>query len=66
MEDINNYESWKFDFIQATFNLLDSIGRFMGGVPCLMLAHWNIKLQSVLRTIYLAFFLLVAYDVSFF
>lgn len=44
MESIKNYEGWKFDFIQAMFNSSDCIGRYLGGITCLMLQHWNIKL----------------------
>mmetsp|Transcript_23685 Transcript_23685/g.29364 ORF Transcript_23685/g.29364 Transcript_23685/m.29364 type:complete len:184 (-) Transcript_23685:81-632(-) len=66
MLDINNYISWKFDFLQALFNLLDSIGRFCGGFPGLMLSHCTIKLSSVVRIVFFALFLLVSFDVSFF
>lgn len=59
-----NYDSWHVLVIQATFNGMDAIGRFMGAVDCLMISNTNIKIQSAIRTIYLATFLLISFDVS--
>lgn len=66
MKDIDNYASWKVDFLQAIFNAIDTVGRFMGGVPSLMLSNTTIKISSGARTIFFALFLLVSFDVAFF
>lgn len=66
MKDIDNYASWKVDFLQAIFNAIDTVGRFMGGVPSLMLSNTTIKISSGARTIFFTLFLLVSFDVYFF
>ena len=48
------------------FNVMDTVGRFGGGLPFLMLSHKVIKLLSGLRTLFIVLFLLVAYDIGFF
>ena len=64
MENVNNYASWHVLFIQATFNLLDTIGRYMGGVPCLILRNTTIKISAGLRTLFIATFCLISFDVA--
>lgn len=63
LEDLTNYSSWHIIFIQAIFNLCDTIGRYMGGVPALILSNFSIKLWSGIRTLFLVFFLLISFDV---
>ena len=64
MSGINNYDSWYFTFMQGIFNAFDTVGRYMGGVECLILSNRLVKLLSALRTIFLVTFLLVAFDVA--
>ena len=64
MKDMKNYESWHFLIIQAFFNFCDAIGRYCGGVTCLILSNSAIKISSGLRTVFLLTFLLVAFDVA--
>ena len=64
MENMKNYESWHPLFIQANFNLLDTIGRYMGGVSCLILSNPTIKISSGLRTLFIVTFCLIAFDVN--
>ena len=66
MANAANYNSWKTNFIQMGFNVMDTVGRFSGGLPCLMLPHVVIKLLSGLRSLFIVLFLLIAYDVGFF
>ena len=66
MKDIDNYGSWKVDFLQAIFNAVDTVGRFMGGVPSLLLSNTTIKISSGARTVFFGLFLLVSFDVAFF
>lgn len=63
MLDWNNYLSWHFIFIQAVFNFMDTVGRFMGGHPKFLLSNLTIKIGSALRTIFLVTMLLIAFDV---
>ena len=63
LESINNYDTWKILFIQGCFNLCDCIGRYCGGISCLVLNNFTIKLASTLRTLFLVTFLLVSFDV---
>ena len=64
MSGMNNYESWHVLFIQATFNFMDTIGRYSGGVSCLILSNPAIKVFSGLRTIFISTFCLIAFDVA--
>ena len=45
---------------------MDSVGRYCGGLASLMLSHFTIKLSSLIRTVFIATFLLISFDVSFF
>lgn len=64
MASVKNYDSWFNILIQSTFNIFDSIGRFMGGVPCLLLQNKTIKVSSGLRTLFVATCLLISFDVA--
>ena len=64
IQDVKNYDSWHILFVQAIFNFCDAIGRYCGGVACLILSNPAIKLGSGLRTLFLATFLLVSFDVK--
>ena len=64
MEGINNYDSWHNLFIQAVFNFMDTIGRYSGGVACLILSNRTIKISAALRTLFLVTFLLISFDVA--
>ena len=64
MQSMNNYVSWHFLFIQAIFNFMDTIGRYMGGVSCLILNNSLIKILSITRTIFIITFVLISFDVS--
>ena len=48
--------------MQAIFNFCDAVGRYMGGVPSLLLSNKAIKIHSALRIIYLGTFLMVSFD----
>jgi len=63
LKDVNNYESWKFTFIQSLFNLNDMIGRYMGGITCLLLSNGTIRVSSLMRTLFIGTFLLISFDV---
>lgn len=64
MQDLENYDSWFNLLILSTFNFFDSIGRYMGGVPCLVLSNKTIKIGSLMRSLFLATCLLIAFDVA--
>ena len=64
MEDWNNYNSWHVLFIQGIFNLCDSIGRYCGGVTCLILKNPTIKISALVRTLFVITFLLISFDVA--
>lgn len=63
MKNVKNYDSWFNLLILSTFNLFDSIGRYMGGVSCLLLKNSTIKIGSLLRLVFLATCLFIAFDV---
>ena len=64
LSGIKNYGSWFSLFIQAVFNAFDAIGRYMGGVYCLILSNETIKILSIMRTLFLVTCLLIAFDVA--
>jgi len=64
LEKTKEYDSWHILFVQACFNSMDAVGRYMGGLACLTLSNPMIKIQSLLRTVYLGIFLLISFDVS--
>ncbi len=43
LQETKSYDSWHILFVQALFNSMDAVGRFMGGVSCLMLSNPVIK-----------------------
>ena len=53
-------------FIQVIFNLLDTIGRYAGGVPCLLLSNIVIKISAAARTLFFATFCLISFDAATF
>ena len=60
----DKYNSWHIIFIQLIFNLLDTVGRYSGGVSCLMLSNMVIKIFASARTLFFVTFCLVSFDVS--
>ena len=64
LTSLKSYDSWHILVTQAVFNAFDTIGRYSGGVSCLMLSNRSIKICSALRTVFLVTFLLVAFDVA--
>ena len=64
MKDISNYGSWFNLFVQGIFNGLDAVGRYCGGVGCMILSNGSIKVGSAVRTLLIATFLLVAFDIT--
>ena len=67
LTSVSNYESWHILLIQAIFNLFDTIGRYCGGVSCLILqSNALIKCLSWSRTVFLASFFLVSFDIALF
>ncbi len=44
LEDSKSYDSWHTLFVQALFNSMDAVGRYLGGVSCLMLSNPAIKI----------------------
>lgn len=63
MEDWTNYPSWHFLFVQTIFNLFDTVGRYAGGVPAMLLSNMTIKIASLARTVFLVTMLLITFDV---
>ena len=51
LEDTKEYDSWHILFVQACFNSMDAVGRYMGGLACLSISNPAIKIQSLLRTV---------------
>ena len=64
MSGIKNYGSWFSLFIQAVFNAFDAVGRYMGGVYCLILSNRTIKVFTIMRTLFLVTCLLISFDVA--
>lgn len=64
MDKLPNYISWHILIVQTFFNLFDTIGRYAGGVPCLILSNTSIKVLSAVRTIFLVLFMLISFDVA--
>ena len=62
-ESLTNYASWHIITVQAIFNFCDTAGRYCGGVPALILSNRAIKIFSAVRTLFLATFLLISFDV---
>ena len=60
----SKYNSWHIIFIQLIFNLTDTVGRYSGGVSCLMLSNMVIKLFASARTLFFVTFCLISFDVS--
>ena len=63
MQDVKNYDSWFNLLIQSVFNIFDSIGRYLGGVPALLLTNNTIKISSLTRTVFLATCLMISFEV---
>lgn len=63
MKGMQNYDSWFFLVLVTIFNVFDTIGRYMGGVPKLTLPDTATIAGSYLRSIFLITFMLIAFNV---
>ena len=55
--------AWLNFTILTAFNVFDTLGRYLGGVKCMILSRIKIIVLSYLRSIQLAIFLMIAFEV---
>ena len=64
MENLQNELSW-FNLLMTTiFNVMDTVGRKMGGIKSFDLEGRSIKILSLARVFFVGTFLLVAFEVG--
>lgn len=63
MKGMQNYDSWYFLIMVMIFNVLDTIGRYMGGTPKLMLSDYVVVALSYSRSIFVLTFMLIAFNI---
>jgi hypothetical protein len=61
--DSEERKAWQGLFFTFLFNLFDTIGRYMGGVPKFTLSDRAAIISSYLRIVFIATFLLIAWAV---
>jgi hypothetical protein len=64
MLSLQNDLSWFNLFMTTVFNVMDTVGRKMGGLKTFDLEGVTIKILSLTRVIFVATFLLVAFEVG--
>jgi hypothetical protein len=64
MTGMNNYSAWFFLIMATLFNVADTVGRSMGGMPRFTVSDRTVKILSYSRVIFILTFFLIAYDVN--
>jgi len=64
MLNLQNQLSWFNLFMTTVFNVMDTVGRKMGGLKSFDLEGRSIKILSIVRVIFIATFLFVAFEVG--
>jgi equilibrative nucleoside transporter 1/2/3 len=64
MLSLKNVLSWFNLFMTTVFNIMDTVGRKLGGMKAFDLDGRNIKILSIARVIFILTFLLVAFEVA--
>ncbi len=64
MLSLKNVLSWFNLFMTTVFNIMDTVGRKLGGMKAFDLDGRNIKILSIARVIFIMTFLLVAFEVA--
>jgi len=61
---LDSAQSWFIVILNTIFSIADTIGRKMGGMKAFDLEASGIKILSVLRTLFIGTFYLIAFDVQ--
>lgn len=64
LQGVSNYSAWYGLFMVTVFNIFDTIGRSMGGMPLFSLPDKIVIVSSYCRAIFIVTFFLIAYKVS--
>jgi hypothetical protein len=63
LDGLDQPQSWFIVILNTIFSIADTIGRKMGGMKAFDLEPRGIKIQSGIRTLFIATFYLIAFNV---
>ena len=61
LSGIKNYASWFNIIVQFEFNFWDTIGRYCGGLACMIVHRKSVVIMGLLRTVFFGTFLLASF-----
>ena len=64
LSHVHNEANWYNLICLFIFNIFDLVGRYIGGMPCADVSRKTVLWLSALRTLFIATFLLIAFEVS--